>query len=233
MRIAVCENNAAERAKLCGLIRTYCERNSLSAEVHGFDTGTELLHRMRQTPFSIVFLDVILGEESGIKTAHAIRRHYEDCILFFWTSSKQYALESYELNALHYLLKPIEYGKLESAMARCGDRLRAEARTMLVSIKPEIKILVRDILFVEIYDKNCHIHTGGDVFTMRRTIGQLGDELGKTPFLRCHRSFIVNMEHVREYDRADFILKNGERVPIRQTGRSGIKQAFRDYSRLG
>lgn len=232
MKIAICDDNAVERRRLRSLVTMYCERHSLDAEVREFSSGAELLHHMKLTNYSIVFMDIFLEEEHGIKIGQVIRKQYPDCILFFCTISKKYALESYELNALHYLLKPIDYRHVEKALDRCGDKLRSQARTILVSIKPEIRVLVKDILFVEIYDKNCHIHTDGEILTMRRTIRQLETELGKPSFLRCHRSFIVNLEHVREYGHADFVLDNGEHVPIRQAGRSRVKQVFRDYTTL-
>lgn len=230
MKIAVCDPVAADRRRLRSLLAAYCERHSLDAEVQEFASGAELLARMKQTDFQVVFLETLLGEEHGIKTAMIIRRRHPGCILFFCTSSRKYAVESYELNALHYIIKPASYSLVEQAMQRCGGRLRLHARTLLVSLKPEKRVLVGDILFVEIYDKNCHVHTSAEVLTMRRTIGNLEDELGKTSFLRCHRSFIVNLEHVREYDATDFIMDNGERVPIRQAGRAAIKRAFREYS---
>lgn len=232
MRIAVCDDNAAERRRLCALITMYCDRHSLEADVRDFDSGAELLHRMKQTDFSVVFLDIFLKEEHGVQIGKIIRERYGNCILFFCTVSRKYAIESYELNALHYLIKPIDYSHVEKAMDRCGGRLLSQARTLLVSIKPEIRILMKDILYVEMYDKNCHIHTDVDILTMRRTVQQMEAELGKPTFIRCHRSYIVNLEHVRKYEQTDFIMDNGEHVPIRQTGRNRVKQAFRDYTTL-
>lgn len=229
MKIAVCDDNNNDRKILLTMLKMYCERNGLKADIEMFASGSELLRRMKQVSFSIAFLDIFLENEHGIDLARTIRKHDNECLLFFGTISKDFALDGFEVNALHYLVKPFTYGQIENAMDRCGDKLMSLARTLVLSLKQQTKVFVKDIIFVEALDRLCYIHTANGVESTRKTIKDLETELGTASFLRCHRSYIVNLECVREYTETDFILNDGMRVPIRQEGRSKIKRVFRNY----
>lgn len=232
MKIAVCDGNPADRQKLCDFISIYCGRHAITGSSEGFANGADLLRRMRATPYPILFLDISPERGHDVELARTIRKQFKDCILFFCANSGEFALEAFEVGALHYLVKPIAYQQVEAAMNRCGGRLASQARTLLLSQKQQTKVLVRDILYVEVFDKTCFIHTAARVESTRKTIGCLERELGTDGFLRCHRSYIINLEYVRECGDVDFILPNGVSIPIRQAGRSRIKGIYRDYIAL-
>ena len=232
MKIAVCDDSPADRKRLCELLTAYCARHALDGTVEGFAGGAELLRRMRGSPFEVVFLEPLLEREHGVELAKAIRKHFSGCILFFCTGSRAHALEAFGVGALHYLLKPVAYQHVEAAMDRCGATLLSQTRTLLLSQKRQLRVTVKDILYVEVFDKTCFVHTARGVESTRKTIGQLEQELVTGSFLRCHRSYLVNLEHVRECGDGDFIMQNGVSIPIRQAGRGRVKRLYRQYADL-
>lgn len=233
MNIAVCDDKTNDRKILCALVRDYCEKHSLDANVEGFRSGKALLRRMGKIPFTVVMLDISLQNEHGEDIARTICDNYSDCNMFFCTASKEYGLLGFELNVRHYMIKPIVYSQVEEALNRCGSTLRFLGRTLLVSNKPVNKVLMKDIFYVNARNKDCYIHTANGITQARQPMVKLAAELKTAAFLHCHRNYIVNLAYIQGYDKNDFILDNNDRIPIRRKGREDLKKAFRDYYHLG
>ena len=92
------------------------------------------------------------------------------------------------------------------------------------------RIAYRDILYIESSNSKCLIHTvSGGVHTAYKTLNTIEKELNAPCFLRCHQSFLVNMDHVRQIGK-EFLLSNGETIPIRQRGVKPVRQAYMAYA---
>ena len=92
------------------------------------------------------------------------------------------------------------------------------------------KVLYNDILYVESINSKCILHSeAGEAYTVYKTLNTIEKELGDRRFLRCHQSFLVNMDHIKQIG-AQFLLSDGILVPIRQRGVKSVRQAYMDYS---
>lgn len=133
------------------------------------------------------------------------------------------------MDALYYIVKPITDEKLKTAMKRAIGTLTARRRCLeIVSGRKTMRVSFQDILYAEAFGNQIILHTPyGDIPTyqsLTTLLKQTGDS-----FLRCHRSFLVNMDYIKRVERKDFILTSGARIPIRTNGRTQVIEQYNRY----
>lgn len=230
MRIAVCEDNEIHRDILEHLLTHYFSERSIPFELVPYKYGMNFLYDMEEGAyFDIAFLDIYMDDTMGNQIAHKLRAMgYQGEIVFF-TASPNFAIESYDVDAGGYLLKPLEYEKLMKVMNRV-TRDVAPSSYQIRHRATVTKVLYNDILYVESINSKCILHSeSGEAYTVYKTLNTIEKELGDRRFLRCHQSFLVNMDHIKQIG-AQFLLSDGILVPIRQRGVKSVRQAYMDYS---
>ena len=163
--------------------------------------------------------------------ARAIRARDQSCALIFATTSREHGLLSYELRVTDYLLKPFSQADVEAALDWL--LLDREERFQTITIRSEWEeeqILVREIQYIEVIRHSAAIHLADGVRRTRKGLQDLENEIGDRGFLRCHRSFLVNLDHVAAIDQGDFVMQNGDRGPISAQRAAEVKLAFFDWS---
>ena len=210
MKIAVVDDEKTIRAYLCGL----AARQQPGSIIEAYASGEEL--RASGKRFDIVFLDIQMEGMNGIEAARSLRQKQEDTVLIFITGLKDHVFEALDLYAFQYLLKPIDEGKFAEVLERAaGEAARKKERRVLF-IKPRNLTLDQsEILYMESRGKKVEIHTAGTarVIEIYAAMDELERQLGDA-FYRCHRAYIVNMDHITEYDRESITLTNGDRVHL-------------------
>ena len=179
-----------------------------------FNSGQELLQA--EEDFDIVFLDIIMRELDGMKTAQLFREKAFDGILVFITSSRDYVFEAYDVEAFQYLLKPVDDRKLRCVLDRIVSRTKERSREFILVSKErqKRKLFLDDIFYFEIRGRVIEVHGAEGIFTYYEQIGVLEKNLQGKGFCRCHKSYLVNLRHVDGYNRQEAILDCGERVTI-------------------
>lgn len=129
MKIAICDDDKAVLEQLRGFIRQYAAQHMLDYTILDFDQSERLLEAVRRNPdIRILFLDIYMSPLSGIDLAETLRAEGNDCAIIFVTISTDHYARSYEVNAEHYLVKPITYSRVETALNRCEALLVSAAR---------------------------------------------------------------------------------------------------------
>lgn len=230
MRIAVCEDNEIHCEIIMRMLNRCALDLSLSLELTPYESGKALLYDVEDgTYFDIAFLDIYLKDTMGIDVAHGLRAMDYDGKLVFLTASPDFAIESYDVSASGYLLKPVNYDKLKTVLKRLTadydpNTYQIRQRTTVTRLKH------RNILYIESSNSKCMLHTvSGNVYTVYKTLNTIEQELADPSFLRCHQSFLVNMAHVRQIGK-QFQLTSGEIIPIRQRGIKPVRQAYMAYT---
>ena len=229
MNIAVCDENPEDREGLISLVRKYfCERN-LFVNVFVFYSGTELICEVEDgASFDVIFLSVERNGEVGIDTAYSLRMSGFRRELVLVSSTADFAIDGYEVGAAGYLPKPCSAVMFGKIMDRISGNFSVD--TYLIKHRRSIiKVPLNEIIYVESNNSKCTVHTSsGDNYTLYKHLDDIESELGDRRFLRCHRSFIVNMNCVAAVDN-DFVLDSGERILIRQKSRREIKDIFWEF----
>ena len=230
MRIAVCDDSIIERSSFYEMLVRYCTAHSIEAGIELFGNGEDFLSSSPSGKYAIILMDVFLKGISGMDTIHELRKTDTDAIVIFCSSTAEHAIEGYSVQATNYLLKPVSYVRLSEALDACQELMLENTRTLtVISDRLPIPILHKSITYIEVMNSTCTIHTSNMTVSTYRSLGDLELELPSPPFLRCHRSYLLNMNHVDVPLERDFRLKDGSLIPISKKEKTKIKQQYFQY----
>ena len=229
MQLAICEDNKFQRELLQHFLSCYFAEKKVCFEIAMYDCGTNFIYDIEDgKSFQVVFLDIYMGDIMGNEIAHKLRSMGYQGEIVFLTSSPDFAIESYEVDARGYLLKPLDYNKLKKVMDRITQSI--PPKTYQILQRTTVTVLnYSEILYIESINSKCILHTeSGEIYTIYKTLNTIETELNDPRFLRCHQSFLVNMDYIRQIGK-QCVLSNGEFIPIRQRGLKSIRQMYLDY----
>ena len=226
LRIALCEDNPVDTELLTALV----EASSVPHTLDAFLSGEEFLEVFEKEKYDLIFLDVYMGELSGVQVAEIVRETDTEVVIIFTTSSEDYTRESYRLNAYKYLVKPLELkgiaDSLEIATLK-RDKVPDETLAFVTDDGPVV-IPLGEIVFIESTKRKLSIHTTDRTYLSSMTINDLAELLPSSRFLRSHRAYIVNLDRVDEM-REDFIMDNGEIAYVTVKNHKKIQRAYNKY----
>ena len=159
MKIAVCDDCSTARKETEKLIKQWAADSDIKLELLLYDNGDELLKTAVVSRFDVVFLDIIMPLLNGMDTARELRRLDADVPIVFLTSSPDFALESYEVKATNYLLKPVEPKKLKTVLDECSEKIGKEPdNVVLKTAFGWQKLYFKNIEFAEAQNKHVVLH---------------------------------------------------------------------------
>lgn len=223
--VAICEDERYILEELRRKVEKYINRKSLDASIKTFMSGEELLKAKKK--FDIILLDLMLPGIDGLEVARQISCRSR---IIFVTSYREYAVEAFDANAVHYLVKPVTEERLFSALDRAvnqTEQMDNQALTLIKSGKTQV-IFIRDILYCEVFNHQVRIHTVHGTYDYFGTLDMLETKLDER-FFRCHRSFVVNMSCVAGQEKGVAILINGERIFISRRKQTDFIQRLLNF----
>lgn len=223
--VAICEDERYILEELRRKVEKYINRKSLDASIKTFMSGEELLKAKKK--FDIILLDLMLPGIDGLEVARQISCRSR---IIFVTSYREYAVEAFDANAVHYLVKPVMEERLFSALDRAvnqTEQMDNQALTLIKSGKTQV-IFIRDILYCEVFNHQVRIHTVHGTYDYFGTLDMLETKLDER-FFRCHRSFVVNMSCVAGQEKGVAILTNGEKIFISRRKQTDFIQRLLNF----
>ena len=178
---------------------------------------------LKQEQIDLIFLDIQMPEINGVEFVKSMSSPID---IIFTTAYRDYAVESYELNVVDYLLKPITFSRFFKSVMKFLDQNEAAQRTssnvqqppeqeeyvFVSSQRKQVKILFSEVLYIESLKDYIHIHLFDKTVSTKETISLFSQKLPSF-FLRVHRSFIVNIHQVSAYSHHNIEIKSDE-IPI-------------------
>lgn len=235
LQIAVCDDNIDELSNMVQLLNLYRASKNFSCEYAVFTNGFELVSAIEKGKrFDIYCLDVIMPGFTGIDVAKEIRSFDKTAPILFFTSSPEFALESYSVRAINYILKPITKEKLFFTFDEMLEQIKVEKEedAMIVKSNEGIqKIRISNLAFAEVIGRNVLYHLrSGKVIECTESFSIVCDNLLKYRcFIKTHRSYIVNMQYVETIENHQVTLQTLSSVPIAQGKAREIKQLYLAY----
>lgn len=237
IKIAICDDQPDELAELAAIIKNYCKSRQKTISLDCFQSSRALLDIVEdQNHFDILILDIILPDMDGIALAKALRAVDDESTIIFLTTSPDYALKSYEVNAFQYLLKPLDRQKFYDILDKLLDRLTLTQTQRLVITTPQgiQSLKAYDITYVEHISHVLYIHTKDDntIATANSTITltELENQLNDPAcFLRPHRAFVVNLYAISTLNSDSFILEDGTTIPIAGRRYTAVKEQYLNF----
>lgn len=233
MRIAICDDEAVQVQLIRHYIGRWAEARQQQVECFGFSGAEEYLMHSEEHAFDMLFLDIQMGSISGVELARSLRRHDENVAIVFVTGLREHVFTGYEVQALHYLVKPMREEDCHRCLDLVWDRMQnAREKVLVFSLEGELmRIPFNSIICAEAQGHYLRLVTTGGEYNRKMSLGELEQELAEGSFCRCHRSYLVNLRHVKRLTPEDAILDDDSRVPISRQNREAISRAFVDYHR--
>ncbi|SHO53002.1 LytR/AlgR family response regulator transcription factor [Anaerocolumna xylanovorans] len=233
-RIATCDDEIYYQDELCNLLKTYENESGNKLDICRFSSGEKLLEQYEEAIFHILILDIEMGGLSGMETAKEIRKIDEDVIIIFATSFDNYALGAFEVNALNYLVKPVDYVKLKKVMSIATaavdfkrDQISARKRYLEVRVKnTDVHVEIAKIKYIEKKRNASVIHTSDNEYACYEPLAQLHDRLDVNKFCYVHQGYIVNLDMIQEVGKTMIVLADYIEVPISRKYYKSIKERF-------
>lgn len=230
--MAVCDDLEEERVQLARMVRSYAQRRGLSMELRLFASGNELLDAARRPDFChVLFLDIFMPGLSGLDAARQLRAAGCMASIVFATTSQDYGVMSFDVQAADYLVKPFRQEDVDRTLDWCLEHMPESLRVLSVYAQGEWQELpLTSISYIEVLGHQCHIHTSRRTLVVRRGLDDLESAIDSRDFLRCHRSFLVNLNHVEGIEGSDFRLEDRTLVPISGANAARVRSQFIDWT---
>lgn len=232
LQIAICDDLEEERVILSRMLRNYARRQGLSLQVHFFVSGEELLQSVRRAnACQVLFLDIYMPGISGVETARRLRAAGYGASIVFATTSTDHGVDSFEVRASDYLVKPFRQEEVDRALDWCLEHMPEPLRSLSVYAEREPQEFpLASVLYIEVLGHQSHIHTLRQTVVVRKSLDDLERAVDSPDFFRCHRSFLVNLNFVQDITGSDFRLSDGTLVPISSGNLSKIRNLFSDWT---
>lgn len=210
---AICDDEAYMSKHLKLLVDSYTADRGLEARVVEFSSGEALLSAA--CPPDVILLDMKLPGKNGIAVMEQLRREQKKCVVIFISSFKEYALQAFEVSAVHYLLKPVSDEKLFQALDRAVNGLpQSDRMTVTINRASGTQVIfIRDILYCEVIDHKVYIYTSEKHYEYFGTLEALCEKLDER-FFRCHKSYIVNLACVISREQDMVTVTGGKKVLV-------------------
>lgn len=230
-QIGLCDDEEYQ-IKLNGLyLREIASKNSYDIKCHGFKTGRQVLKYLTVNSLDILFLDIDLGEESGIEVATELAEKYPELVVIFVTGHREFTGEAFEVEAMGYLVKPFDIKKMESILSKALLQVSAiqkkqeEREIVITDENLKKKININDILYIQRQHSKCIIYTRHRTYNVYETMTSLYERLGEG-FLRINQGEVLNMREIFEIRSNVVVLKSGIQMSIGRTYRKEVLEKY-------
>ena len=229
IRVALVEDDEKYRKELVGYLKQYEAQSGQRFRISVFTDGDEIVEHY-QADYDLILMDIVMRFMDGMTAAEKIRELDKEVVIIFITNTPQFVMQGYAVDALDYVLKPVNYfafsQRIDRAIARMENR---QKRYISVPIKGGIqKLDVSGIRYVEVQDHDLLYHTHTDSILTRGTLADAEALLGTMNFFRCSKCYLVNLEYVDGVQGNDLIL-DGERIQVSRARKKLLLDALNNY----
>lgn len=228
MRIAVCDDDETAVSFLRELIESY-PRQKLNAD--GYSSGEDLLRT--GNIYDLIFLDIDMKGIDGIETARRIRIHDRKVKIVYVTSYKEYAGKAFSVHAFGYLLKPVKQEKIwkqiEDALLWQEEEAPEVKQVEFTAVEGLVRLPVDMIYYFEYQNRRIYMKAKDTTYEMRGKISDIAGRMEEYGFSVPHKSFVVNLYHVKNIKGYEILMMNGEWIPLSQKQAVQFKEKLSLY----
>lgn len=235
MNIAICDDEKSQRDLLQKYVYDWSEKQNKKVSIFLFENSEQFsFYWSEEKKIDLILLDIQMGEHNGVELARKIRKTDEDMQIVFITAIAEYIAEGYEVEALHYLVKPIDKERLFRCLDKALFREKSAGSKILLETKHGmISIPIHHIWFLESFGHQCMIYTKDDVYEVKESIGKMETkmEYEEDSFIKCHRSYLINLKHVSKIEKDLVIMDDERQIPISRNSYKKVVQSFISFYR--
>lgn len=231
MKIAVIEDIQTHGDLLDSYIRKWSEKKKINPVLKRFKSAESFLFQWEQeADFDILFVDIQMSGMNGMEMAKKIRSMDKNIIIIFTTGITDYIEEGYEVEAMHYLIKPISEDKVVACLDRAAEKRKTEKYILVNTSEETLKINIEQIYYAEAMGHGCRLRLerkDKDKFIeIKENISQMENMLEKAEFIKCHRSYICRIKGISRIDKTTIYFDDGSSIPVSRRMYGQVNQAF-------
>lgn len=229
IRIAICEDDPKASALCQSYIERFERESGTLCSVSAFSDAVNFLDAFQAGSFDLIFMDIQMPVLSGLDAAKLVRKTDPAVVLVFVTDLKNLAVDGYTVDAMDFIVKPMNYLKFSVVMKRAERRiLRKSEELFLTSGGDAFRIAVDDICYVEVDRNRCFYHTADGVIEIWSSLKKERERLQKYPFVLANSCYLVNLAHVKSIS-GDTVLVGTDSLAISRSRRKELMEAFAAY----
>lgn len=229
-RIAICDDEQNQIEYITSIVASWSAHEGHGCEIRTFASAEAFLFEYEEDKaYDILLLDVEMKNMNGIELAKRIRKDNNRAEIIFITSHFEFVGEGYEVDALHYLIKPISVEKLTQVLTKAAEKLSVEPPSVVISCEGEtVKLYESDILYVESFLHYIVIHTKDNEYKIKENISVFENKVSDV-FCRIHRSYLVSLKYITRISRTSVNIGNTE-LPLSRGKYDNINRAFIEHN---
>lgn len=227
--IAIVEDEAVFSSQLQEYLKKYREENNVRIKISVFASGEQIV-KDYQKIYDIILLDISMPGINGMEAAEIIRGSDEDVVLMFITNMTSYAIRGYEVGALDFVMKPVNYYTFSMKLTRALSRCRQKAKQHILLTLPDgvKKFDISQILYIEVQNRMLHYHTTSEEYVVRGTMQSIEKLFEPYDFVKCNHWYMVNLMHVTEV-KNNIAVVGGHQLEISRRNRAAFLKALTEY----
>ena len=225
--IALCDDDSEQIKNLRRLIGEWADGKPFAVNIAGYESGEQFLFEYTDNPCDLLLLDIEMSGINGMELAKKLRSAGDMLPIIFITGYSDYMSDGYDVEALHYLLKPVETDKLFAVLDRYAAKQGRSEEIILTTAEGACRTAVDSIAYIEAFGRKTAVHLR-DKTVLECNMSISGfEKIGG--FIHCHRSYIVNLEQVKSITKTALILETGEEIPLSRRLYNEVNKSFIDF----
>ena len=234
MKIAVIEDEKVHRDLMLSYLERW-NREQGGGEIYPFETAESFLFGYEEDKcFDILFMDIQMPGMDGMELAKKIREKDRDVVIVFTTGITDYLEEGYEVEALHYLVKPLSEEKVRMCLEKAKGRRRKVNYLTLHTEEETLKLCEEAVNYAEARGHGCILGmAGAGELAVKESLSELKGMLDGSSFVKCHRSYLCRIGNIHHIGKEEIIFDDGQRIPVSRRLYSEVNQRFIEYFRKG
>lgn len=229
MNIAICDDDRISQSILRNALSYYGRDRNIDVYTCCFSNGIDLIESNEL--FDVIFMDYEMNGLNGLKTSEIMRENNDDSTIIFLSAHPSVVFDAFSVNAFRFLTKPLDIKKLYKALDDFRSSLKKDNVLVIKTFEKTWSIKHSDIIYAEAQRKHTIIRTVKTSLDVAKCLGEIEDMLPKESFLRVHKSYVVNFEHISGYDKDYILFANGERAELGSKYSRDFKTEYLNYVR--
>lgn len=229
MRIAVVEDETEAAALLCEYIARWAQETGTICTADTFTNGLDFISDYRPI-YDVVFLDIEMPHMNGLTAAKKLRTLDCNVLLVFVTMMAQYAIRGYEVDAVGYMVKPVEYFSFARQMQKLQKKLDEDIgeQFSIQTVTNLARFLLKDLYYIEVVDHFLIFHTAEGSSKLFGKLSDVENRLAGKGFFRCNKGYLVNLRHVQRL-RGNTVTVGGDELLVSRSKVRPLMAALNEY----
>jgi len=235
VKVAICDDIQKELGKISAALDAYAKAHpELCFDIDKYDTAIDILNVIeKEKTYDIALLDICMPGILGTDIAEVMLSKNPDAGIIFLTTSDEYAVKAFAMNATHYLLKPFTQEQFDEALDRAVRKMAVQDFLSLACVDGMYRVRINEIVSIE--SQNHYLSmvlSSGEILRLRRKLSQMFEEMQEYPeFIWIGVSYIINLSFVRKISGSTVEMTNGAKIPIPRRSSEQVQKAYMDFCR--